>query len=256
MSDPLEAKVNEALLCECGQGKKVAVGRVHMLGCPAIQRPAVLELVRAERKRVLEEALNTPEVEDFDKAIPLESAHQNKRWGVEHDATKEPEQWFWVVGYLAGKALCAFKSGDLEKAKHHCISTAALLRNWHAHIRALAAESGAASRQDEITYWEKENERLEGMIQNLQGELAKLRAPMDKCGHPGACWRSWHDVNPETGDDNGLIEYCLWCAETAKLRELVDFQHRVLEHLHYTGQRGTLIEKALSDYAALAPGKI
>ena len=75
----------------------------------------------------------------LDRAIPLEAAHQVVRWGTQHDEGKNPEDWFWLVGYLAGKALAAFKAGDLEKAKHHCISTAAALRNWHAHIRSGAS---------------------------------------------------------------------------------------------------------------------
>jgi hypothetical protein len=84
--------------------------------------------------------LNTPEVEDFDKAVPLEAAHQVLRWGAQHDAGKAPMDWFWLVGYLAGKALAAHLKGDLHKAKHHCISTAAALRNWHAHIRSGSSE--------------------------------------------------------------------------------------------------------------------
>jgi hypothetical protein len=94
----------------------------------------VAELER-ENVRLLA-LLNTPEIEDFDKAVPLESAHQQERWGTQHDAGKNPEDWFWLVGYLAGKALHAQKTGDRDKAKHHCISTAAALRNWHAHIRS------------------------------------------------------------------------------------------------------------------------
>lgn len=80
--------------------------------------------------------LNTPEIEEFDKAIPLESAHQVQRWGAEHDAGKSPANWFWLVGYLAGKALASHIAGNTDKAKHHCISTTAVLRNWHAHIRS------------------------------------------------------------------------------------------------------------------------
>jgi hypothetical protein len=80
--------------------------------------------------------LNAPEVDDFDKAVPLEAAHQVLRWGAEADAGKTPPDWFWLVGYLAGKALAAALGGDQHKAKHHCISTAAVLRNWHAHIRS------------------------------------------------------------------------------------------------------------------------
>jgi len=82
----------------------------------------------------LKTLLNTPETNDFDKGVPLEAVHQMERWGAAHDAGKNPEDWFWLVGYLAGKALSAFKLGDAGKAKHHCISTAAAMRNWHRHI--------------------------------------------------------------------------------------------------------------------------
>lgn len=96
---------------------------------------------RAEQTlQELQKLLNTPEVEDFDKAVPLEAAHQITRWGAQHDSGKTPEDWFWLCGYLAGKALAAFKSGDLDKAKHHCISTAAAMRNWHANIRSGQSE--------------------------------------------------------------------------------------------------------------------
>lgn len=84
----------------------------------------------------LKALLNTPEIEDFDKAVPLEAAHQVQRWTAAHDAGKNPEDWFWLVGYLAGKALSSLKAGNIEKAKHHCVSTASALRNWHAHIRS------------------------------------------------------------------------------------------------------------------------
>ncbi|HEY2497311.1 MAG TPA: hypothetical protein VGK24_09600 [Candidatus Angelobacter sp.] len=97
------------------------------------ERPGAEELA-AELER-LKALLNTPEIEDFDKAVPLEAAHQIERWGAQHDSGKNPEDWFWLVGYLAGKGLAAFKLGDLTKAKHHCISASAALRNWHAHIR-------------------------------------------------------------------------------------------------------------------------
>jgi hypothetical protein len=80
--------------------------------------------------------INTPEIEDFDVAVPLEAAHQVARWGAKHDSGKNPEDWFWLIGYLAGKALAAYKAGDSEKARHHCISTAAATRNWHAAIRS------------------------------------------------------------------------------------------------------------------------
>lgn len=78
--------------------------------------------------------LNTPELHDFSKAVVLEAGHQRERWGAAHDAGKNPEDWFWLIGYLAGKALAALKSGNREKALHHTISTAAVLANWHAAV--------------------------------------------------------------------------------------------------------------------------
>lgn len=84
-----------------------------------------------ERLRAL---LNAPELHDFAKGVVLEAAHQRERWGASHDVGKAPEDWFWLLGYLGGKALHAAKAGDADKALHHCISTAAALANWHAQI--------------------------------------------------------------------------------------------------------------------------
>ncbi len=100
-------------------------------------------VIKAEsRIRELEEqledlgaTLNTPETADFFKGVPLEAAHQRLRWGSEHDAGKTPADWFWLVGYLAGKCLQAHILGDVEKALHHTISTAATLANWHMNIK-------------------------------------------------------------------------------------------------------------------------
>jgi hypothetical protein len=44
---------------------------------------------------------------------------------------KTPFDWFWLVGYLAQKAATSAVNGDAEKARHHTISTAAALANWH-----------------------------------------------------------------------------------------------------------------------------
>lgn len=82
--------------------------------------------------------LNTPEVEDFAKGVVAEAQHQRGRWDADHDAGKEPLDWFWLIGFLAQKAATSAMAGDLAKAKHHTISTAAALANWHA---ALAGDS-------------------------------------------------------------------------------------------------------------------
>jgi hypothetical protein len=45
--------------------------------------------------------------------------------------------WFWLLGYLGGKALAEAKAGDVEKARHHRISTAVALANWHAALSGM-----------------------------------------------------------------------------------------------------------------------
>lgn len=83
----------------------------------------------------LTKLLNTPLYEDFIKAVKAEGAHQIWRWGKEHDENKEPQDWFWTIGYLTGKALRAHTDGDSRKALHHTISSAAVLMHWHQAIQ-------------------------------------------------------------------------------------------------------------------------
>jgi len=78
----------------------------------------------------LNELINTPHTDDFISALPLEAAHQIERWGTEHDTGKTALDWFWLIGYLSQKSVFAEINGDIEKAKHHTISTAAVMLNW------------------------------------------------------------------------------------------------------------------------------
>lgn len=96
--------------------------------CPHC-RPCRNEPEHAEnrRKAALYDALATPEIHDFIVAVEREALHQRDRWGVEHDAGKADTDWYWLIGYLAGKAVL-----KPEKALHHIITTAAACLNWHA----------------------------------------------------------------------------------------------------------------------------
>lgn len=86
-----------------------------------------------ERIEELDQLINTPQTADFIEAIKLEAAHQQLRWGTRDDAGKQPTDWFWLLGYLSGKAVTAFACGDRSKGLHHIISSAAALLNWHRH---------------------------------------------------------------------------------------------------------------------------
>lgn len=109
---------------------------------------SAIEALRAERDR-FDTRLNTPEIHDFGQAVVLEAAHQRERWAAD-DPRKGDSDWFWLIGYLAGKALhtpimkdCAeglmFAPANdiLDKKLHRIITVAAACANWHAFVKAL-----------------------------------------------------------------------------------------------------------------------
>ncbi|WP_187702434.1 hypothetical protein [Burkholderia gladioli] len=82
----------------------------------------------------LRKIINTPQSGNFLRAVSIEAEHQRQRWSSKHDSGKMPADWFWLVSYLAGKALHAHAVCDEKKAEHHIITTAAALANWHLAI--------------------------------------------------------------------------------------------------------------------------
>lgn len=107
----------------------------RMVEIPEDLRVALLQSLTdltRERDEARAAIINSPETADFMAGVPIEAAHQRERWGVDHDAGKSPFDWFWLIGFLSQKAADAAVRGDVEKAKHHTISTAAALANWHA----------------------------------------------------------------------------------------------------------------------------
>lgn len=111
----------------------MAIYRISEAAAPAAPDQGLTNAERAELDR-LRNLVNTPTLHSFRDGVVLEAVHQRERWGSDHDAGKAPADWFWLVGFLAGKALHAQTSGNTEKALHHTISTAAALANWHAAI--------------------------------------------------------------------------------------------------------------------------
>ncbi|WP_238935273.1 hypothetical protein [Pseudomonas typographi] len=100
------------------------------------------EEIAAKDARIaeLEAMLDTPHTDDWFEGVRLEAGHQIKRWGSDQDAGKVPADWFWLIGYLAQKAMTAQMAGNEEKARHHTISTGAAMLNW---FRAIVGDSNA-----------------------------------------------------------------------------------------------------------------
>jgi hypothetical protein len=106
-------------------------------------------LLQAERERDRLHALvNSAQTRDFLEAVAAEKAHQVERFGAAHDRSKSAENWFWLVGFLAGKCLRACITGEREKALHHTISSAAALANWHEAIQRDESGSGIGTDRD------------------------------------------------------------------------------------------------------------
>jgi hypothetical protein len=74
----------------------------------------------------LDGLIHSPHTSDFLESVRLEAAHQRERWGADHDAGKADSDWFWLIGYVAGKAI-----NNPKKLLHHIITTAAVCLNWH-----------------------------------------------------------------------------------------------------------------------------
>lgn len=100
---------------------------------PSASKPLTDERVIELKREVerLNAIINTPQSNNFLRAVSTEAEHQRQRWGSEHDAGKAPSDWFWLIGYLAGKGLHSHAGGNIEKAEHHIITTAAVCANWH-----------------------------------------------------------------------------------------------------------------------------
>ena len=75
--------------------------------------------------------ITAPELDEFWRGAQLEAAHQVERWGADHDAGKTDDDWLWLVAYLTTKATQAARYGDRDKHRHHLITAAAALANWH-----------------------------------------------------------------------------------------------------------------------------
>lgn len=95
------------------------------------QRHEIVELNRIIKEQNVR--LNKPYNEDWLQGVCIEIMYQETKW-EKQDANKRPEDWFWTLGYLAGKCLYAYMHKNKTKAKHHTISAAALLYHWHKKI--------------------------------------------------------------------------------------------------------------------------
>ncbi len=154
LADALDtfAVAQEHLAANCDEDRT----HWHHVACAHLYAEAATRLRKAwadlhdekMEHSLLQELLSRPEIDDFLDGIVTEAAHQRQRWGDAHDRSKSAENWFWLVGYLGGKALRAAIEGNKSKAKHHTISAAAALFQWHQAINADETDCGIGADAD------------------------------------------------------------------------------------------------------------
>lgn len=133
--------ISEADLDEALQGSSAA----NDAGVQAMPRlllfsPQQLDALLAdERAKERHRLVNTPETFHFLDGVAFEAEHQRQRWGTAHDAGKTPFDWVFLIGHLATRAAVQFVAGNLDKALHHCITTAAVCFNWHQAMQGKSA---------------------------------------------------------------------------------------------------------------------
>ena len=65
----------------------------------------------AENQRLSDEIerlkaiIHTPHTDEFMSAVSIEAEFQQQKWDSSHDGGKDVPDWFWLLGYLAGKAV-------------------------------------------------------------------------------------------------------------------------------------------------------
>lgn len=83
-----------------------------------------------------ESLIQHPETGEFLRGALVEAAYQREAW-PDQDEAKSDSDWFWTLGYLAGKSLRP--DVDDEHRLHHIEAAAALLANWHAAVKGRLA---------------------------------------------------------------------------------------------------------------------
>jgi hypothetical protein len=119
----------------------------HFAG-PLTYMPSAYAKLEAELKEAHAEIerltgiIHTPENDEFLTGTAREAEFQRQHHGVDNsEEAFDWPQWYWVAGYLLGKAWHALKQHNTVKAKHHLVTTAALLYNWHNLLSSRPAAS-------------------------------------------------------------------------------------------------------------------
>lgn len=119
--------------------KVVSIALKNCAGCEpekmCLAHRDLLEDFENEIDDAIRERLDTPEMLDFLRAVKVEAQHQRDRW-KKTDPMKSDADWYWLIGYLGGKALMdphepEDERTSLDRRLHRIITVAAAAYNWH-----------------------------------------------------------------------------------------------------------------------------
>lgn len=145
---------------------------------------AMLVELQAEVAR-LSALINNPHTEEFTRSVKLEAAHQQERWGTDHDAGKGAADWFWLLGYLSGKALQAARTVEAEPS---------LVTSEEADEFAIALDAGRWRMPETGDVVEELRDLLQAFVRVREDE-ARDEARMKLLHHiitTAAACQNWH----------------------------------------------------------------
>lgn len=111
-------------------GRSIFYYSADLLLALLVQRGIICEHGETEIER-LRAIVDSPDPRNFIAASEAEARFQKMEWTS--DGGKSDADWFWLIGYLAGKALHN-PGGDTEKRLHRITTIAAAAANWHAAV--------------------------------------------------------------------------------------------------------------------------
>lgn len=142
-------KINRVLCEECSKQVHPVTDAYRCFDCAKFYCPEhalahfgqtgpLVDRLKDEKER-LQAYINNPVTLDFIEAMKVEIPHQKERWR-ESDPLKDDPDWYWLIGWLGGKAIMdPVKDRDArtpkERKLHRIVAVAAAAANWFQMVK-------------------------------------------------------------------------------------------------------------------------
>ena len=214
--------------------------------------PEAVELEHAYRDALAEcqrlsGLINTPETEDFLRAVQLEAAHQLERWGEDDRSRKDDLDWIWLITFLTGKVRwgktsrepgkgtraealayatqmaadqltgipAVYAEDGREKYLHRIVTIAAAALNWHRNRWPGHGPEGFPDQRGtegtQAVFKVGQILRRKERRASIYPDWLVIRSVQHMPQSPGGPF--WHYTYDETKEDGTLLQNGRYCVE-------------------------------------------